>query len=180
MDILDFLKLDSSRLNADLVVDRLEQEPERFSEVWDLVLEDRPPLSMRASRALWLFIKKHPYYLEHFLGDLVNRLRTLRSEGVRRNLINILTIPGIPEKHLGEQFEICLQVAGSGEESIANRANAMTVLYRISCRELRLKREVIAVLESQVPSASPAIEARVRNLLKKLYRETGQRPASFV
>ena len=180
MDILDFLKLDSSRLNADLVVDRMEQDPEHFRMVWDLALEDRPPLSMRASRAIWLFIKKHPYFLEPYLGELVASLKIPGSEGVRRNFINILTIPGIPEKHLGEQFAICLDVAGSQDESIANRANAMTVLYRLSCREPGLKQEVIAVLEAQVPSESPAIEARVRNLLGKLYRETGRRPASIL
>lgn len=172
MDIIEFLKIDSSRLNADMVVDKIEEDPDRFEEVLKLALKDDPPLSMRASRALWLFVKKHPYYLKPYIAELIRSLHSLKSEGVRRNIINMLSIPDIPDKYLGELFDICLNILESQEESIANRANSMTVLYNISKKEPGLKPELIAILQAQIPAGSGAIEARVRILLDKLYRET--------
>jgi len=154
MEIIEFLKIDSSRLNADMVVDKIEEDPDRFEEVWKLALRDESPLSMRASRALWLFARKHPYYLEPYVPDLIRSLHILKSEGVRRNIINMLTFIDIPEEHLGELFDLSLGVLESSSESIANKANSMTVLYNI-----------------QIPADSSAIERRALILLGKLYRD---------
>ncbi len=172
MDIIEFLKIDSSRLNADMVVDKLEEDPDLFEEVWKLALEDKSPLSMRASRAIWLFGKKHPYFLQSYVSDLIRSLHKLKSEGVRRNIINILGFLEIPEEHLGELFDLSLNIVESPGESIANRANSMTVLYNISNREPGLKHELIAILEGQITAESAGIEARAGILLAKLYRET--------
>jgi hypothetical protein len=171
MDISEFLKIDSSRLNADMVVDKMEEDPDQFDVVWKLVLRDEYPLSMRASRAIWLFAKKHPYFLEHYIPELIGSLQKLTSEGVIKNILNIMGFLDIPKIYLGELFDICLSVAESPSEPVASRANAMTVMYNISNKEPELKPELIAILDAQIPAESAGIEARAHLLLEKLYKE---------
>ena len=63
MDIREFLKLGSARLNADILVDKIEEDTDVFDTVWDIMFEDIYPLSMRAGWAIYLFAQKHPYFL---------------------------------------------------------------------------------------------------------------------
>ena len=87
MDIREFLKIDSSRLNADILVDKIEEDTEVFETVWEVMLEDTYPLSMRASRVIWLFAIKHPYYVEPRMSEIISILPGQKS--FYRNYIRI-------------------------------------------------------------------------------------------
>jgi hypothetical protein len=171
MDIRDFLGIDSSRLNADILVDKIEEDTDVFEIVWEIMLEDTYPLSMRASRVIWLFAKKHPYYLEPRLSDMIKVLPGIRTEGVRRNMMNIITFLPVPEEHSGFLFDLCYGLVETPDTSIAVRAYAMTILYNISKIEPGLKYELIALFESQREAASAGIMAITNKLLQKLYKE---------
>ena len=172
MEIIDFLGIDSSRLNADMVVDKIMEDPDRLLEVWKLAAEDTYPISMRASRVIWLLAKKQPYLIEPYIPEMIESSRAFKTTGVKRNFINILSVLPIPAKYTGILFEMCLGWIDATNESIAVKANAMSILYSISNTEPELKPELIAILESLIPSESAGIEARVRKLLEKLYKET--------
>jgi hypothetical protein len=172
MEIIDFLGIDSSRLNADIVVDKIMEDPDRLEEVWKLTTKDAYPLSMRAARVIWLLAKKQPQMIEPYIPEMVQRLKVLKTTGVKRNFINILSVLPIPVKYTGILFEMCLGWIDATNESIAVKANAMSILYTISNTEPELKPELIAILESLIPSESSGIEARADKLLAKLYKET--------
>ncbi len=87
MDIREFFKIDSSRLNADILVDKIEEDTEVFETVWEVMLEDTYPLSMRASRVIWLFAIKHPYYVEPRMSEIISILPGRKS--FYRNYIRI-------------------------------------------------------------------------------------------
>jgi len=171
MEIIDFLNIDSSRLNADIVVDKIEEDPDRFEEVWKLSVQDTSPLSMRASRVIWLLARKHPYFIEPHVQEIIESLKVIKSEGVKRNFVNILSLVSIPPQYSGILFDMCLQWIDSTTESIAVRANAMSILYSISNTEPDLKPELISILETIIPADSAGIEARARKLLVRLYKE---------
>ena len=171
MDIRKFLKIDSSRLNADILVDKIEEDTDVFEIVWEIMLEDTYPLSMRASRVIWLFAVKHPYYLEPRLSVLITVLPEIKTESVWRNMLNVIALLPIPEKHTGHLFDLCYGLVESPGTAIAVRANAMTILYKISNIEPELKIELITLFESQGDTESVAIFARSKILLQKLYKE---------
>ena len=171
MDIREFLKIDSSRLNADILVDKIEEDTDVFDLVWEIMLEDTYPLSMRASRVIWLFAIKHQYYVEPRLSEIISILPEIKTESVWRNMLNMISIVSIPEKHAGTLFDLCYGLVESQGTAIAVKANAMTILYNISKTEPELKMELITLFESQKDSESAAIFARSKILLQKLYKD---------
>ena len=68
-------------------------------------------------------------------------------------------------------FDLCYGLVESPGTAIAVRANAMTILYKISNIEPELKIELITLFESQGDTESVAIFARSKILLQKLYKE---------
>ena len=171
MEIREFLQLGTSRLNADILVDKIEEDPDIFETVWQIMLEDTYPLSMRASWVITHFAKKHPYFLEPRIDEIVAMLPDIKTVSVWRNLLNILSMLSIPEKHAGHLFDLCYSLLESPATAIAIRAYAMTILYHISNQEPALKPELISLFESQKDSESAGVHARANILLKKLYRE---------
>jgi hypothetical protein len=171
MDVREFLKIDSSRLNADILVDKIEEDTDVFEIVWEIMLEDSYPLSMRASRVIWLFAIKHPYYVEPRISEIINLLPKIKTESVWRNMLNVISLLSIPKKHTGSLFDLCYGLVESQGTAIAVKANAMTILYNISNIEPELKIELITLFESQMASESAAIFARSKILLQKLYKD---------
>jgi len=171
MNIREFLEIGTSRLNADILVDKIEEDPDVFEEVWEIMLEDTYPLSMRASWVICHFAKKHPYYLEPHLSEIIANLPAISTESVWRNMLNIISMLPIPEKHRGYLFDLCYGLVESPGTAIAVRAYAMTILYNISNKEPELKPELIILFESQMENESAGIYARSKILLKKLYKE---------
>jgi hypothetical protein len=161
----------TSRLNADILVEKIEEDPDVFEIVWQIMLEDSYPLSMRASWVICHFTRKHPYYLEPRLAELLERLPGIHTESVRRNMLNIISMLSIPEEHSGYLFDLCYGMLERPGTSIAIRAYAMTILYNISNAVPDLKPELITLFESQQDSASAGILARSKILLNKLYKE---------
>lgn len=171
MDIREFLQIGTSRLNADILVDKIEEDPDIFETVWQIMLEDTYPLSMRASWVISHFAKKHPYFLEPRLDEIVAILPEIKTASVWRNLLNILSMVSIPEKHAGQLFDLCYSLLESPGTAIALRAYAMTILYHISNQEPALKPELISLFESQKDSESAGVCARANILLKKLHKD---------
>jgi len=171
MDIREFLKIDSSRLNADILVDKIEEDTDIFETVWKIMLEDTYPLSMRASRVIWLFAIKHPYYVKPRLSEIISILPEIQTESVWRNMLNTISLFPIPEEQTGSVFDLCYGIVESQGSAIAVKANAMTILYNISKTEPELKMELITLFESQKDSESAAIFARSKILLQKLYKD---------
>jgi len=171
MDIREFLEIDSSRLNADILIDKIEEDPDVFETLWEIMLEDTYPLSMRASRVIWLFASKHPYFFKPRLSELLGVLPGIKTESVWRNMLNVISLFPIPEELTGSVFDLCYGIVESPGRAIAVRANAMTILYNISNIEPELKMELITLFESQRDTESAAIFARSKNLLQKLYKD---------
>ena len=171
MDVREFLGLNSSRLNADILVDKIEEDPDVFETVLEIMLEDRYPLSMRAGQVIYIFSKKHPYFIEPRAGDFIRVLPTVQGESVIRCLLGVLCLPKLPEDSAGQLFDYCYNILESPKAAIAHRAYALTILYNISEMEPELKPELISLFEEQLDAESAGIKSRARNLLRKLYRE---------
>jgi len=171
MDIREFLNLHSSRLNADILADKIEEDPDVYDQVWKIMLEEEHPVSMRAVWSLTIFAKRHPYFMKPRAGEIIEALQITPSSSVRRCLLNLLTHADLPEEQAGYLFDYCIEIIESPSAEIAQKAYAMTILYNISEKEPDLKPELIALFESQMDDEHGGIIARARILLKKLYKD---------
>jgi hypothetical protein len=171
MDIRDFLSLNSSRLNADILADKIEEDPDVFETVLEIMLEDTYPRSMRAGHAIYIFAKKHPYFLEPRAAELIRALPSLANESVIRNVLGVLCLVKLPPDMSGLLFDYCYEILEKPGAAIAHKAYSMTILYNISEMEPELKPELVSLLEEQLEIDSAGIKSRANNILKKLYRE---------
>lgn len=171
MNVIEFLCIDSSRLNADLLVEKFEEDQNVFSTILDIMYQDTYPLSMRASRVVWLIAKKHPSFIQQYLPQFIKRMPHFKVDGVRRNILAIIVEIPLPDIDLGLLFDTCYNWLESDKEPISLRGNAITVLYKISGKEPELKPELIELFQAQLPCSSSGIESRIKDVLKKLQKE---------
>lgn len=173
MDIREFLGLRSSRLNADILADKMEENTEIFDIVWDIMLEDSDPVSMRAAWSITVFVQKHPYFIETRIPEIVEILPEVRSASIKRCLLKLLSFIPVPENQSGYLFDYCFDVIESVKFDISHKAYAMTILYNISAKEYDLKPELIALFESKMNDESAGIRARSKILTNRLYKDLG-------
>jgi hypothetical protein len=171
MEIKEFLSLGSSRLNADILSDKMEEDPGLFDTVWEIMLEEEDPVSMRAAWSLTVFARRHPYFIGPMAGRILKALQTKSSASVRRCLLSLLTHAELKQEHAGYLFNFCYGIVESPASEIAHKAYAMTILYNISEMETGLKPELVTLFKSKLDDDSSGIKARSRILLKKLYRD---------
>lgn len=176
MEIRDFLQLHSSRVNADILADKIEEDPFVFEEVWEIMMEQEERIAMRAAWALTILAKKHPWFFDPVVPQIIEALQTIQIASVRRCLLNLLTRVSLQEDQAGFLFDLCFNILESPSAEIAHKAYAMTILYNISEMEPDLKPELIALFESQFDDESSAIKARARILQKELYKDLSLPP----
>jgi hypothetical protein len=171
MDIIEFLNIDSSRINADLLVEKFEDDRNVFKTLLDVTYQDTYPLSMRSSRVIWLIGKKYPGFIKPYLPDMIKRLPRFKVDAVRRNILTILIEVPLPDIDLGKLFDVCYLWLQSDKEPVAIRGNSVTVLYKISEIQPELKGELIELFESLLPCSSRGIETRIKDMINRLNRD---------
>lgn len=169
----EFLEMTSSRLNADILADKIEGDTDLFGVVWYIMLNDTHRVAMRAAWALSIFVEKHPYFIEPWIPQMVNTLADLKSDSVRRSLLKIFTLVPLPKEQSGLLFDICFNIVESPSSGIAHKAYAISILYNISEMEPGLKPELIALFESQLDGESAGVLARCSIFIKKLRKDLG-------
>ena len=171
METREFLGMSSSRLNADILADKIEGDTDLFGVVWHIMLNDKDPVAMRAAWALSVFAEEHPYFIEPWIPKMVNVLADLKSDSVKRSLLKIFTFISLPEEQSGFMFDICFDIVESPSAEIAHKAYAMSILYNISEMEPGLKPELLALFESQHDDESAGVKASCRIFIKKLRKD---------
>ena len=171
MKIEEFLSIDSSRLNADLLVEKFEEDTSVFETILRVMYQDTYPLSMRAGRVIWLIGGKYPDYVKPYLPEMVKKLPKFKVEGVRRNILALIEEVPLPGIDLGPLFDFCYTALENDKEPISIRGYSITILYKISRLEPFIKPELINFFESLIPNESTGIETRLKNTLSKLYKE---------
>lgn len=171
MEIREFLGLNSSRLNADILADRMKEDPAVFDTVWNIMLEDSGKESMRAAWSLSLLAEKHPDRIKPRIPEITDKLPVIRSVSVRRSLLKMLTFLPLPEDQIGILFETCFDFVESPSSEIAHKAYSMIILYNISEIEPELKPELIALFESQIDHGSAGIRSRCITLIRRLQKD---------
>jgi hypothetical protein len=118
MDVIEFLNIDSSRLNADLLVEKFENDRNVFKTLLDVMCKDTYPLSMRSSRVIWLIAKKYPSFIKPYMSDMLRKLPLFKVDAVKRNILSILIEVPLPDIDLGKLFDQCYSWLQSDKEPV--------------------------------------------------------------
>jgi hypothetical protein len=162
--------VDSSRLIADILVNDIGQDQERFLEMLELTFLDKYPLSMRAARIVALCTEKSPSLITSHIPTLLNKLSGLKVEGVRRGLLKILAdnTLELDEEQTGLLTDMAFSWLEDTKEAIAIRYYSMEIILQVCRKYPELKKELFFLLKTFVNEDSPGISSKSKAILKEL------------
>ncbi|MEM7110035.1 MAG: hypothetical protein AAF519_17540 [Bacteroidota bacterium] len=168
MNIKNELLKEHSKPQAEKIAAFIGQDPLRFSELIDCLLDKEYRVSQRAALALSSTVDQCPDLLTPHLERLVKNLRNDIHVAVLRNTIRLLQEVNIPNELIGEVADICFGLLESNETPVTPKVFAMTVLANICKKEPDLKNELAWIIEDQMPYGSAGFRNRGAKILKKL------------
>lgn len=168
MDIRNALLKEQSKKQVDLIVNYISSNPKLFDELMQCFYSDNQKLKLRASWCLSYCIENYPPLLNPYLEKLLPILCQPVHQGIKRNIVRALMFVSLPEQYEAIVANTCFELLKAGDESIAVRANAMTVLANICRKHPDMKYELQQAIQLQLPYASTGFKARAKNILKQL------------
>lgn len=146
------------------VVDYIGNDKERFDELMQLFLFDDYRVSQRASWAVLHCIQKNPAFAKKYLPLMLDNLKNPVHDAVVRNTVRILDLTDIPENLHAQVMDICFELVNKNQSPIAVKAFSIGVLTKLSKQYPELKNELKAIVDNQLPFASPAIKNRAKRI----------------
>jgi hypothetical protein len=149
------------------VADVIGNNPERFEILIELFMSSDARTCQRASWVLGHCTDNYPDMIIPYLPVLVKNLFNTPEDAVKRNTLRAMQEIEIPEELWGETIEIAFQFL-MGNEAIAIKVFAMTVLYNLCLKIPEIREELRVVIEDQLPYGSAGFQNRGSKLLVKL------------
>jgi len=166
------LLAENSKKNVLLIASAIARDEKKIKALVDIMKTESPPLNVRASWVFSVLARSDKEYVLRYFNDLLPLLSPGSPEGMLRNLLQPISVAAVPPPFEGIVFDTCFSFAENKVYPHAVRANAMTVLYRISLRHPPLQKELISFFEQMLMCEhAPSIKARARLLIKKLSKQ---------
>jgi hypothetical protein len=169
MDIEQELLKAHSKPQANKIADYVGDSAYHFKLLISIFLAGPYRLTQRAAWPISMCVDRHPELLAPHLNQVVSILSKQNlHDAVKRNVVRMLQVVPIPKSLHGKITEICFRYLINKKEAIAIRVFSMTVLCRIVKEHDELKRELLLVIEDQLPYSSAAFQSRARKVVKEL------------
>lgn len=144
----------------------------RFKQLMTLFLRGDYRVTQRSAWVMNHCAEHSPELIAPWLEHMLARMQEPGvHEAVPRNVLRICSSIEIPRTLQGEVVTICFAYLMNPSSPIAIQVHSMAILVNIARQEPDLKNEVRAVIERLLPRGGPAINARARMVLKKLFRK---------
>jgi hypothetical protein len=148
------------------------RDQRRFKQLMELFLRGEDVITQRSAWVVGYCVEHHPDLAKPWLKSMLEKTQEPGvHDAVKRNVTRILECVEIPGSLMGLVVSICFENLGSIDSPIAVKAYSMGVLLKICEREPDLKHELQAVIEQMIPFVGPALQARGRQVIRKLERD---------
>jgi hypothetical protein len=170
----DFIRglFDSGRATADLAVEAIANNPQRFRNLIDLSFSQPYPIGMRTARVVEIFCEKNPEFIIPFLDEIIEKIASSKIDGVKRSYLKIINDHTGPEvlSEPGPLVHLCFDWLLSPKEAIAVRYHSMGILYKLAVKIPELKPELRTVLEflMEESGTSAGLMSTCRKILPRL------------
>ncbi|UII32962.1 hypothetical protein LVD17_03860 [Fulvivirga ulvae] len=168
VDIREELLKEHSKSNANKIARYISDDARRFGLLMVLFLSNEYRVTQRAAQVVSICTDNYPDLISPYLKQLILNLRNDIHDAVKRNSLRILQNIELPDSLHGEMADIGFSILASGEEPVAIKVFAMTVLANLCKREPDLKNELQIIIEDQMPYGSAGFISRGSKILKRL------------
>jgi hypothetical protein len=168
----DILLQEMSRRNTDLVAELIFRKKELFEDLFGVFMRNAEPVSRRAAWVIDTVSERYPDLLEPHIPEIIAMLPLFKHDGLKRHSLRMLTRSPLPSDDLlGTLMALCFDWLQSPHEAIGTKVYCMDILYRISCLEPDLKKELADSIEWRINEESAGFKNRGQKMLTKLYQE---------
>ncbi|MFH0760650.1 MAG: hypothetical protein V2A67_04010 [Bacteroidota bacterium] len=170
MDIESILS-DSSRSLADYVTATVGNDPQLFNQLYDLSMQQKRQVSMRAARVMDFACERHPELIRPYLKKIIRDLPGLKDDAVKRIFMHILIRhPWVEDERLmGRLVNTLFKWLQDEAQPIAIKAYSMVILENISVLHTDLKNELALVIEEALPYwESAGLQVQGNRVIRKI------------
>jgi hypothetical protein len=169
MDLRREILKKHSKEQKNKIVSYVGNSGQRFGELVEVFLEGPYRVTQRAAWPLTYVVEYNPELMLPHLKRILNFLDQKEiHDAVKRNVMRLLQFIEIPKQHESKVTELCFTYLNNRKEPIAIRVFAMTVLAKMAARHPELTKELVILIEDEMPFASPAFLSRGKKVLKQL------------
>ena len=167
MDLLQELTRDHSRISRDRIVAYIQNDSDRFAQLFDLFKNGEQRISQRASWSVSHCAEKFPELIYPYCGEMAEYLQMPGiHDSIKRNILRIFQDIDIPVALEESLLKLCFGYLMDKKEAVAIRVFAMQVLANLSKKYPEIKNELNILIEDELPYAKPAFVSRGRKILK--------------
>lgn len=169
MDFRDELRKEHSKAQTTKIADYVAFNRPRFKKLVEVYLAGPYRITQRAAWPLSVCVERHPDLIRPHLGQILSAVSKPHShDAVKRNTVRLLQFIDVPARYRGRVADLCFKYLQDRREPIAVRVFSMTVLHHLTTQLPDLKRDLILLIEDELPYASPAFRSRARGILKQM------------
>ena len=164
--------VDSSRVLADMLVQDIGNNPEKFREIINISFRDEYPVSMRAARIIPLITEIYPELLNPYIPWIITKLQHLKTEGVRRGFLKALSESSYSfnDEQMGILANLAFTWLPDPKEPISVRYYSIEIILKISEKYPELQIELKPLLHELLQDAPSGIKAKSQIALNYLKR----------
>src|SRR5690554_4424535 len=167
MDLLQELTLEHSRAARDRIVSYIENDADRFGQLFHLFRNGERRIAQRAAWSVSYCVEKFPELIYPYCGEMVDYLRTPGiHDSIKRNILRIFRDINIPVEMEESLLELCFDYLMDKKEAVAIRVFAMKVLANLAEKYPEINNELKILIEDELPYSKPAFVSRGREILK--------------
>jgi len=167
-NIEERISAEISKANTLLVCNYIISNPNSLDELYNLIFTGKGKTKWRAA---WVFehvFLAQPDMINPYIPELIKRFPDIKDDGVRRHFAKILSLSDINAMADGNLIDTCFSQLMSETIPVAVKTQCMQILFNITREYPDLKRELIMVLEEQMPNNSAGFKSRANKLIKAL------------
>jgi hypothetical protein len=158
-----------SKLQAARIQRHVGNDATRFGELVSIFLSGPYRVTQRAAWPLSMCVEKHPELAGPHLKVLLQNLNKENlHDAVKRNTMRLLQYVQVPKRLQGLAADMAFRFLQDPKEPVAVRVFSMTVLANIAREVPELKKELLLILEDQLPYGSAGFLARAKKVIKEL------------
>jgi hypothetical protein len=177
MDIESILISNRSKIQIQNIIETIIESPQKLEELIKILMDKN--LSPIHYRAAWVLGYLAPLGNDAFQKYWKFLLELLKKEDqhptITRSITRLFQKLELPEKYHGQLIDISFNILTSEKQSLAQRANTMTILFNYSRKYPDIQNELRYVIQELLQFKSEAsIQSRgikILNQLNKIHNE---------
>lgn len=168
MTIHQLIRGKKDKASKDAILALLDSDPSQIDDLMECFFSDDMRTCQYASWPVGFISDKWPTILHPYIEQMIEVALEPKHNAILRNVLRTLEKMDIPKQHEGLVYDFAYRYASDPKQMIAMRAFGMGVCTNLAMKYPELSAEVIPLLQSIHPEASPGTKARARACLKKL------------